>query len=272
MADQQINEIEYNFSGILDNLNRIAFHRLPLLQKYEQNIYAELNQIPENVCGLIVLLQNQRMQGNLLKARALAHKIWNIGGSISRLFELSYIDSLLSLGMLDMALVLLKPRLENISANTPAFTQLFLKFAIMTGNINLLEKITVNNEGLSAVFGNFIAAYRALNYVTHFNNIQKIVIESIGDRLLSYEFNLYFDRGFTDLETILYVNDPAYDAPKLAVAIGHKIDAYCLSAKIKRLHNYQLKTKNIAEHPAIYADSDDDQEDINDTSPSDWGL
>lgn len=263
-------ELEYNFMGLLDQLNRLPYHRSNALREIEQNLYAELTQSPDNVTGLIVLLQNQIMQGNLSKSKALAHKIWSIGGDISPLFEAVYANALLDLGLLDMALVMVKPRLENLSANMAAFSALFYKFALVTGNLNLLEKLLANSpEDRQFQFSDFVLAYRHANYAVHFNAISKLVLETVRSNLMSIEYNLYFDRGFTDLEMELYLSEPFEEIAAIEAEIDRKIDAYCLSSRIKRINNYAVRVKNIAEHPALFSSAESEPEL---PSASDWGL
>ena len=70
---------EYVVSSLLERMHHVPYHRTDLLLDVEREIYASLEQVPDDVSGLIVLLKNQQMQGKNEKARALAHKIWNIG-------------------------------------------------------------------------------------------------------------------------------------------------------------------------------------------------
>lgn len=263
-------ELEYNFMGLLDQLNRLPYHRNSALREIEQNLYAELSQSPDNVTGLIVLLQNQIMQGNLSKSKALAHKIWSIGGDISPMFEAVYANALIDLGLLDLALVLVKPRLENLPANMSAFSALFYKFALVTGNLNLLEKLLANSqEDRQLEFSDFVLVYRQANYAVHFNAISKLVLETVRSNLLSIEYNLYFDRGFTDLEMELYLSEHFDETAAIEAEIDRKINAYCLSSQIKRINNYAVRVKNIAEHPALFHTTESD---MGLPSASDWGL
>ena len=124
-------EFEYEFLESLERLNHIPYHRSDLLLEVEQELYGKLQQVPEDISGLIVLLKNQQMQGNADKARALAHKIWKIGGKISPYMEHIYTELLLSLGMLDMGLTILQPRFSDLHNNQDLFGETFGKICFI---------------------------------------------------------------------------------------------------------------------------------------------
>lgn len=246
---------EYNFIGLFEELMHLRYHQTPQIIEVEKLLYQELENNPDNLVGLVVMLQCQIMLGNASKAKSLAHKIWSIGGEISPLIESTYLNCLLNLGMLDMAMVLLKPHIANLAEDAEAFAAVIAKFAVMTGNLSLLEKLIASPVGALYIgFSDFIEAYKTLNYAEHFKNVQKILFDNLKDSLCSYEYQLYFDRGFTDLEAVIYTTCPAMECADKAKELNQKIDGYFLSQQAKRLHNYSFKLYNILEHPALLSE------------------
>ncbi len=240
----------YNFIGILDRLRHLNYWEKTDLMSIENQLYAELNQSPDNIIGLTALLCSQMMQGNVAKSKALAHKIWSIGGEIPQIVEYTYLDSLLDLGLLDMAMVLLKPRLLDVST-LGIFASVAVKFAIMTGNLALIEKLSASPEtSYIGSLSEFIGVYKQLKYGEHFKNVQKIILESCKSKMSGFEYHIYFDRGITDLEAVVYISGNEADCRNMLAETEKKINGYFLSAGVRRLNNYCLRIRGIAEHPA----------------------
>lgn len=243
-------EYEYEFLETLERLRHIPYHRTDLLLEVEQELYAKLQQVPEDITGLIVLLKTQQMQGKAEKSRALAHKIWKIGGKISPYMEYTYAELLLSLGLLDMGLTILQPRFGDLPKNMAQFGQTFMRFALLTGNIALLEKILAGEQAESnMMLSEFVATYRRLDYGEHFKNIQKLVADSLQNHRLGFEYNLYHDRGFTDVSAVYYTDIALSQCDSATRSLNQKIEGYHTSIGAKRLYNYEVKLKNISEHP-----------------------
>ena len=243
-------EFEYEFLKILERLNHIPYHRSDLLLEVEQELYGKLQQVPEDISGLIVLLKNQQMQGNADKARALAHKIWKIGGKISPYMEHIYTELLLSLGMLDMGLTILQPRFSDLHNNQDLFGETFIRFALLTGNIHLLDKLISTSQAAgNFLLQEFVATYNQLDYAEHFKNIQRLVAETVKNHRLGFEYALYHDRGFTDVSAIYYTDIPLSQCLSATKSLNQKIEGYHTSVGVKRLYNYEIKLNNISEHP-----------------------
>lgn len=242
---------DYIFSCKYEQLQYAPCHRMDILQRIEHEIYSVLEHNPDNVWGLITLLKSQQMQGKAEQARMLAHKIWSIGGEINPYQECCYVKILLSMGMLDMALTLLQPRFANLSENIDIFAPEMLRFALLTGNLSLLEQILIaKNDGSLQLFDNFINAYQEFEYGEHFSNIQRLIAETLRNHRLEFDYKLYFDRGFTDLSVIYYTDIPIQSCDAASKDINQKINAYHTSSGIQRLYNYEVIIRNIAECPA----------------------
>ena len=89
-----------------------------------------------------------------------------------------------------------------------------------------------------------------MEYAEHFKNMQKLIAETLRDHRLGFEYKLYFDRGFTDLSVVYYTDIPAPSCAMATQDLNRKIDAYHTSAGVKRLYNYEVILRNIAECPA----------------------
>lgn len=218
----------------------------------EQKIYGELAKQPNHIEGLIVLMFAQIMQGNRPKAKALGYKIWEIGGHLEPLFEMIYIENLLNLGLIDMASVLLKPRFEQLKDSLEDFYPVLVKFAILTGSITLLNRLSSYSElpvGDELLF-DLVEDYTNSHYSDHFKNIQKLVLEHSAEYLCAYEYNLYDDLGFPEMEIVLYVGFEPGFCLKMQQNIENKIEAYWKSSQTEPLYNLQIKVQNIRTHQA----------------------
>lgn len=99
------------WEDLLSELFRLNYEQQSRITAVEQKIYAALNKAPQQLEGLITLMFAHIMLGNRSKAKSMAHKIWEIGGSLAPFFEQVYIQNLLNLGLIDMAKILLSPRI-----------------------------------------------------------------------------------------------------------------------------------------------------------------
>ena len=229
------------FSVMLNKLYNLNLQDIYALQSIEQEAVLQLKQNPENVKGLIVLLKVEIMLGKSQKARAIANRIWSIGNKPEQELELNYIDSLLNLGLLEMASLLIKDHFINLQKDVNIYYPVLLKFAIMTGNVNLIEKILTYQD--NKVIRDFIDVYKIQKYTEHFKHIQKIIIEEVKDIICIYNFNFYKDRGFSDLELVLYVESDNVD--KIWQNIDTKLDFYHLTNKVKRLHTLSFLVRDV---------------------------
>lgn len=210
-----------------------------------------LMQYRDNVELLILQAHLEILNSREQRARAIASRVWELGGNISLLFEKMYLDDLINLGMLEMAMMLIKPHFENLNQDIDVFPLEMIKFALITGSVPLLKKLAVLNpaEPLFAALNQFADAYRINNYEEHFKNIQRIVIDTFGREICAYDYNIYTNRGFTDLEIVLYFSNYNLELKKYQTLLNTKIDGYCLTSGVKRIHNLSFVCRNIKDHP-----------------------
>lgn len=210
-----------------------------------------LMQYRNNVELLILQAHLEILNSREQRARAIASRVWELGGDIQLTFEKMYLDDLINLGLLEMAMLLIKPKFENINEDIDIFPLEMLKFAIITGSIPLLRKIAaVNpNNPLFRSLNQFAETYRVNNYEEHFKNIQKIVMETFGREMCAYDYNIYTDRGFTDLEIILYFSNYNSDLQRYHALLENKIKGYFMTSGAKRINNLSFSMRNIKNHP-----------------------
>ena len=210
-----------------------------------------LMQYRENVELLILQVHLEILNSREQRARAVAARVWELGGNISAVFEKMYLDDLINLGLLEMAMLLIKPHFENINEDIRVFPLEMVKFALITGSIPLLRKIiaAAKDAPLFDALNQFSDAYRLNNYEEHFKNIQKIVMETFGKEICAYDYNIYTDRGFTDLEIVLYFSNYNLELKKYRTLLETRIDGYFLTANAKRIYNLSFNCLNIKDHP-----------------------
>ena len=68
--------------------------------------------------------------------------------------------------------------------------------------------------------------------------------------MAAFDYNVYFDRGITDLEAVVYISGSKEDCKNMQAEIEKKINGYFASAGIQRLNNYCLRLYPVTEHEA----------------------
>nr|QIM10602.1 hypothetical protein PlAlph_4940 [uncultured Alphaproteobacteria bacterium] len=201
----------------------------------------------DNTELLILQTRLQIMNSQEQRARALANRVWEIGGNISLMFEKMYLDDLINLGMIDMATVLIRPRFENLQEGLRFFPLEMLRYALITGKSDLIRRMTAEAEPnrLFKALNQFAETYQKTKYTSHFSNIARIVLDNVGGLMCGYDFNFYTDRGFTDVEIILYFNNYDFNINKYVQLINSKIDGYCLTSGVKRINNLSFACRHI---------------------------
>lgn len=238
------------WEDLLDELFALNYDQVQKILDVERKIYAELQQKPNNLSGLITLMYCQVMLGNQEKAKTLGTRIWEIGGNLEEFFEFVYLENLLSLGMLDMALVLLRPRIENLRENLDMFYPCLTKFAVMTGNLGLLRRISDYPdmpEDEEMLF-ELVDIYSESQYAPIFKSIMKLILENVNEHQCSYEYELFDDRGFAEMMITVYVNNDESFCKRLQTVIEDKISALWISMGQEQMNNIGIDILPIQEH------------------------
>ena len=237
---QQINDLYYKIKEIKYNDTTSVLRMIAETERLSA-------QYRNNTELLILQTHLQIMNSQEQKARAIANRVWELGGNISLMFEKMYLDDLINLHMTDMATVLIRPKFENINDGMKVFPLEMIRYALMIGNASLLKRIATTNtsNALLQSLNQFADTYIRTQYSTHFANIQKIIADNFGSLICGYDFNSYTDRGFTDIEIVLYFSNYDFNLKKYKMLIDSKIDGYLLSAGAKRIYNLNFVCKNI---------------------------
>ena len=245
------NIVRQQIDNLYQQVQNLHCNNITEIMKTGATVDKMLMQYRENVELLILQVHLEILNSREQRARAVAARVWEMGGNISPLFEKMYLDDLLNLGLLEMAMLLIKPRFENLKENIRAFQLEMIKFALMTGSIPLLNKIitAAPAEPLYQALGQFAETYTLKDYEEHFKNIQRIVAETFGKEICAYDYNIYTDRGFTDLEIVLYFSNYNLELKKYRTLLETRIDGYFLTANAKRIYNLSFNCLNIKDHP-----------------------
>ncbi len=246
-----------SFPTIYKLLVKLNYAQQDEILHLEKQLYHLTKESPNDINGLILLMQEQIMRGEQQKAKALAYKIWDLGGDMSPAMEALFISNLINLGLTDMAGVLLKPKFDATKSFINIFFAQMIKYAAIVGNLDYLERIAVcdANFDRKKALQEFINVFKYLNALEHFKTLQKTLINMIKDVVLSLDFNLYTDRGFTDLEIVVFVGDEAGDKEVLRNKLEMQITAYCAAKSLPRFNNLCYVVRSIKEHPSLLESS-----------------
>ena len=236
------------FGDLLNELLETKFDNTSRIVKLEQEIYNYLGKYHGNIYGLIALMFAQFMQGK--KEKSTSNTIWEIGGELSPEFENVYIEILLGLGLLEKAAIMVKPKFENLKKYIEDFYPVLSKFAVMTGSTILIDKLSMfeSDDDNDKKLFEFAAIFRDAGCSAQFKDLQKLVIENIADKMCAYEYELYNDRGFSELEVVVYTILDERSCAQKEEDIRKKIDAYWLSCGKERLYNYSVSISNIQQY------------------------
>ena len=250
MENETIDENEV-WEDLLDELFALNYNQTDEIFNIQPRISQQLQSAPDNISGLITLMYSEVMLGNRQSAIELAEKIWEIGGDLDEFFEFVYVENLLNLGLLDRASILLKPRFEDLRNSIDLFYPSLTKFAVMTGNISLISRIADYAEFVEdedADLFELANTYIETNNIPTFKNIMRLILENSIDNLCSYEYTLYHDRGFPEIEIALYYNADAALISQQEENVNKKITALWNSQGLKPLDNITVSILPITEH------------------------
>ena len=88
--------------------------------------------------------------------------------------------------------------------------------------------------------------------ISQFKNIQKMILANTEDILCAYEYNLYDDRGFPEIEIVIYCNYDDLSCLKIQNELEKKIDAYWHSCGKERIYCLNVSIKNIRQHESWF--------------------
>lgn len=244
-----------DFPTVYRLLAKLNYAQQDEILNLEQQLYQLIKQSPNDVSGLIILMQEQIMRGEQQKSKALAYKIWDMGGEMSPSLEALLISNLINVGLIDMAGILLKPKFDALNTYVKIFYPQLLKYAIASGNLNYMERLAALDSDFDRkkALKEFVDVFKCLNAVEHFRALQQSLAGMVKDISLSMEYNLYTDRGFTDLEIIIYAGAEAGDLQALSNKLEMQITAYCTAKNLPRFNNLCYRVAPISAHSSLAA-------------------
>lgn len=244
-----------DFQTIYRLLAKLDYHQQNEILALEQQLYGLIKQNTNDISGLIILMQEQIMRGEHPKAKALAYKIWDMGGDMQPDIEALFISNLINLGLIDMAGILLKPKIDSLTAYAHIFFPQLLKYAVVGGNISLISRLAAldNSLGRKQALKEFVNVFNYWNATEQLQALQRSLLNMIKDVALSIDYNIYTDRGFTDLEIVVYVGKEAGDCQALQNKLEMQITAFCVAKKLERFNNLSYVVRPINEHLSLTA-------------------
>lgn len=242
-------EVKTQARALINELISYPFSQTFDILPIEQKLKSLYQQAPDAIEPLIGLMFVNIMLGNRPTALGLSDKIWSIGGNLSPFFELLYSDCLLNLAEVEKAGILLADRLDNIGENLQHFYMVMVKYALLSGQLALLQKI----GGYPEIYQTEPELFRfadnhALNLsVKDYRAVLKIIMDNIGSKLCAWEYNMYAGDG---IELIFYTTDDLQQNEALKEPLFEKLDGYFLSMQQPPIEDLFLEFTNITWHPA----------------------
>jgi len=242
-----------DFPTVYRLLAKLDYARQDDILNLEHQLYALIKQNPDDISGLIILMQEQIMRGEQERAKALAYKIWDMGGDMSPSLEALFISNLINVGLIDMAGILLKPKFDALNAYIKIFYPQLFKYAVVTGNLGYIERIAALDDDFERkkALKEFTDVFKVLDAAGHFRALQQSLAGMVKDVTLSQECNIYTDRGFTDLEIVVYVGSEAGDLQTLNNKLEMQITAYCAAKGLPRFNNLCYRVEPISGHLSL---------------------
>ena len=238
------------FSSLFNHLSNVNYGYNIEIVEIEKEISRYLEIDPKNLWGNVVHMHCFIMMGNITKSKEIAQKIWEIGGSLSIQEEKVYINNLLNLGLLDMAKILLSDKINHLSVYLESFKDEILKYLLITGDFGSFDRLSeiIPDSDLVAT----VAVYNHLSLGKHFAAIQKIVLSTVSDGLCLYEYKTFTDRGFPEVELMIYLNKEQEVAKDMQKSMDKKIDAFWLTSGANRLNNLIVTINHVSKHKMNY--------------------
>ena len=104
---------------------------------------------------------------------------------------------------------------------------------------------------LEGIVDIYLTDFKYMDAADHFKALQQSLLAIIKDVLLSYDHQIYTDRGFTDVVITVYTGEEAGDLPALNNKLEMQITAYCAAKGLPRFNNLSYAVRPIKEHPSL---------------------
>ena len=242
-------EIEQQTKEIVEELLRCDFSQIYDILPAEKELNILCQNHKKATYPMIGLMLANIMLGNKETALKLAKDIWDIGGELSDFFEEVYVICLLNVGEIKKASVLLDERLDFLAENVDKFYQPMVKYALATGDFELLCKIgefgnNKNNEPYLYLFAERCFYNNSKN---DFSAIIKIATDNLGNNCSAWGYKTE-NNGLVNL--IFYTNAETEQNQAWLRTINKKIESYYLSSQSNSDDYLNIKILNIKLCPA----------------------
>ncbi|MFI3242135.1 MAG: hypothetical protein R3Y43_06170 [Alphaproteobacteria bacterium] len=217
-----------DINNIFEELVTCKFSETQKVSEIQTKIYQALQTKQNNVDLMILLMQTHIMLGKKDEAIALSNKIWEEADEVNLIIYSIYVDNLMSLGLLAKAEKVLTPFIEDLEDAPEEFRPLLLKFAMMKGDLNILNKLNeqfyqnMETQEVSEV-ANML---KFAKYEEHFKNTATIILSIIKEKMLSTEILFFDDEEETSWHWIVYIAGDLYDISELEGKVKRSIDEY----------------------------------------------
>lgn len=233
--------------ALINELLECPFAQTAKILQAEQKLQLLHEQQKTAIEPAIGLMFVNIMRGNRAKALELGENIWSIGGNLSPFFELLYSDCLLNLGELAKAEILLNARFENLGSNLQNFYMVLVKYALLSGKLNLLSQIGEypNLPGQENELFKFARNHAANFSLKDYRYVLKTILETVNDKLCAWEYILYADEG---IELVFYTADDDQQAEALEEDILNQAENYFASLPQNNLQDLFIRVESIKNH------------------------
>ena len=240
-----------NYNNVWEFIQTLEYNDSDNIIFLEQQLYNLLQKQPEDIYLLVLLMHEQIMNNRGQRARSIAYKIWDLGGKLELKLERMYIDDLMNLGLMDMAGAALTPYLSELENKIQAYSDLFLKYAVFTGNMGLLDRflsyLPENNE--TKILKDWINLASEAKATTHLGSILTRITDNVRESLSGCRYKLFDDREFPEIEFVFYVDETIKNYQEMRRKMHLQISSYCAAHKLEDLVNLSATIVPVQRRP-----------------------
>ena len=239
------------YKNVFEYIQTLEYKNEEGIQFLEQQLYNLLQKQPEDINLLSLLLHEQIMHNRGTRARSIAYKIWESGGSLDADLEQMYIDDLMNLCLPDMAGAALAPYIADLENSLVNYGNLIVKYAVLSGNMALLERLLVYlpETKENNILRNWLSLSQELHADNHIPQIMTNILNNVREALMGFSYNLFMDRNFPDIEFVFYVDESITDYTEMREKIHLQISSYCAAHKFQELENLSVVLYPLTRHP-----------------------
>lgn len=166
---------------------------------------------------LVLNATESLLSGQRFEASRIVEDVWDNGFALDEASELLYANLLLDLGYLGMASRFLEDKVYNIDDYFEKYLNIFLKFSLLTLDLDLLKKIFIFLDHniqikIESVLSKIDLKQNIKNLQKYINMSNKYLVEYI----YKYECKISNEKEECLLEIISYVGDEVLDVKEFS--------------------------------------------------------